>query len=198
MGVNDSESLPSPRVLSKSFSCGNGLLSVFKCEVLSYDSSVISDYMIVSSKLPRESIITGVIVAAVVDKKIPLINVFRYPLNEWVWELPRGFIDAGELSVDAAVRELEEETGIVSRKENFVDLGVVAPEGGVLAAKNHIFATKKCIQNEKPSQPDDGHGEIKYFEVDELFEMIHDQRIVDSNTLVALYRVFSCFNLGVN
>lgn len=36
---------------------------------------------------------------------------FRYPVNGWTISVPSGLIDEGEMSEDAAIRELREETG---------------------------------------------------------------------------------------
>lgn len=44
--------------------------------------------------------------------KIVLIRQFRYPLNDYIYELPAGLIEEGEKAEDAAVREMKEETGL--------------------------------------------------------------------------------------
>lgn len=41
-----------------------------------------------------------------------LIRQFRYPINDYVYELPAGLIDEGETLAHAAQRELKEETGL--------------------------------------------------------------------------------------
>lgn len=44
--------------------------------------------------------------------KIVLLRQFRYPVNQYIYELPAGLIDDGEQPEAAAVRELKEETGL--------------------------------------------------------------------------------------
>ncbi len=62
-----------------------------------------------------ELIADGVVIYAVLKddpSKIVLVRQYRYPLNEYIYELPAGLIDAGEDGEVAAVRELKEETGL--------------------------------------------------------------------------------------
>ncbi len=45
-------------------------------------------------------------------EKIVLIRQYRYPLGDYLYELPAGLIDAGETPDMAAIREMKEETGL--------------------------------------------------------------------------------------
>ena len=51
------------------------------------------------------------IVAVTPDDQIVLIRQFRYGVGDTRWEVPAGVIEPGEAPIDAAVRELREETG---------------------------------------------------------------------------------------
>lgn len=45
-------------------------------------------------------------------KKIVLVRQYRYPINDYIYELPAGLIEPGEDASEAAVREMSEETGL--------------------------------------------------------------------------------------
>lgn len=49
-----------------------------------------------------------------------LVGQFRFPLNEYSWEIPEGGGEPHEDPVEAAKRELIEETGLVARKWDLV------------------------------------------------------------------------------
>jgi ADP-ribose pyrophosphatase len=69
----------------------------------------------------KQETIDAVIIAALhtESKKLVLINQFRVPLNDYVYELPAGLIDNNE-SIELSVkRELMEETGLNLVKINY-------------------------------------------------------------------------------
>lgn len=57
----------------------------------------------------------GVTVFALTREEAPrmvLIKEYRYPLDDYIYDLPAGLIDEGEKAAEAAARELKEETGL--------------------------------------------------------------------------------------
>lgn len=62
----------------------------------------------------EESKIDAVIVVAIHEEKEKLVVIkqFRVPLNDYVYEIPAGLIDAGEDFETTVRRELKEETGL--------------------------------------------------------------------------------------
>lgn len=66
----------------------------------------------------------GVVIYAVCKEdpgRIVLIRQYRYPVGDYLYELPAGLIDAGETPEKAAEREMMEETGLAFRIEEHVD-----------------------------------------------------------------------------
>lgn len=63
----------------------------------------------------KEDTAEGVVVYSILKEdpsKIVLIRQYRYPLDDYLYELPAGLIDVGENANQAAARELKEETGL--------------------------------------------------------------------------------------
>lgn len=54
----------------------------------------------------------AVAIFAQYENKIVLIRQFRYPVGDYIYELPAGLIDGNETIYEAAKREMFEETGL--------------------------------------------------------------------------------------
>lgn len=68
--------------------------------------------------MSTKSVTCGVIVTD--GRRILLGHATRSPR----WDIPKGIADPGEDFVDAAIRELQEETGLVARRDELAPLGV--------------------------------------------------------------------------
>lgn len=64
--------------------------------------------------------------------RILLVHIYRYPVGKWLWELPRGFGDPGESTLQSAARELAEEVGL--QAEAYTEIGTLYPNTGLLAS----------------------------------------------------------------
>lgn len=53
--------------------------------------------------------------------KLVLIKQFRYPLGDYVYEFPAGLVESGEDMLDAATREMYEETGLTFQPKRSSD-----------------------------------------------------------------------------
>lgn len=57
----------------------------------------------------------GVVIFSLAGEKhdhVVLVRQFRYPIANWIYELPAGLIENGENHREAAIREMKEETGL--------------------------------------------------------------------------------------
>lgn len=72
------------------------------------------------------------------DGQVVVIQQYRHPVKSLQWELPAGAIDAGESPLEAAKRELKEETGYTAK--SWIDLGSFYPSPGSTSEEIFLFA----------------------------------------------------------
>lgn len=128
----------------------------------------------------------GSTVAMPVDEegRILLVRQYRYAALKALWELPAGKIDAGETALQAAKRELIEETGY--RARNWKKLITYYPSPGFQQEKMSIFLATDLIAGE--AKPDHGEENLerKWFRAEEVERMIRNGKIVDGKTIIGV------------
>ena len=99
----------------------NKFLNLFHLDALSYSGKKFDYYFVSRRKESKLKLLTkdinaeGVVIYPVLKNepdKIVLIRQYRYPLDDYLYELPAGLIDEGETPQQSAVREMKEETGL--------------------------------------------------------------------------------------
>lgn len=169
----------------------NSRFHVFLDELVQNGQRQVADYLSVVPKQRTANSVTGVAVLPVSEGKIGLIKIYRYPLQELVWEIPRGFVEPGEDSMASALRELEEETGLSCEPEAVHSLGFVTPDPGILMARVHIFAALQCVRISPYVSNELGHQEFQLFTPARVKEMLASSEIQDAVTVAACLKYFS-------
>ena len=142
----------------------------------------------------REKILKGnldgsaVIILAVTDNNEFILAIEPRVFTERTVDvgLPAGYIEEGEKPVDAAQRELLEETGYTS--DNFTSLGSFYQDQGCSGAYNHYFLARNC-RKVKEQNLDKGEF-IKYILVsyDELNWLLNNNYIKGLNSAYAILK----------
>ena len=79
----------------------------------------------------------GVVVVPIWGTQVLLVKQWRYPISAATWEVPAGAIDPGEEPLEAAARELFEETGLKST--SITPLTRIFEAGGYSTVQLHLF-----------------------------------------------------------
>ena len=127
------------------------------------------------------------IVAITPDNHIILKKEYRHCYGEELIEIPAGVLEASEDPIQAAKRELEEETGYVGKKWTY--LGKTVESSAKLTNYMYIYLAEDC---EKVSSQKLDYGEdIEVMEVglNEVVEMIMNNEIICNSSIGAILKV---------
>jgi ADP-ribose pyrophosphatase len=127
---------------------------------------------------------SAVMMAVDERKRILLVRQYRLPAEKLLWELPAGRIDPGETALQAARRELVEETGYRARKWSKLASFWVSP--GYVQERMTIFLATGLAEGEATPM-DDERIETRWFTRREVAEMIAAGKVEDAKTMIGFF-----------
>ena len=127
------------------------------------------------------------IVAKPSDSEVLLVRQYRHATGGELLEIPAGGLDPGEDPLDAARRELEEETGY--RAANIVQRAAFWTTPGFTTEYMWLYEATDLTRTQ--INPDEDEViEVDVVKVEDALRMIDDGRIQDAKTILGLLRVF--------
>jgi len=127
----------------------------------------------------------SVIVPMLDDKTVLLIRQFRYPIKDFIYELPAGKLDAGEDPMKCAARELEEETGY--RADFLSKLTAIYTTPGFCTELLHIYLATNLHLLPSGQRLEEGENlTLETFSLKEAVAMIERGEIVDGKSICGL------------
>jgi 8-oxo-dGTP pyrophosphatase MutT (NUDIX family) len=118
--------------------------------------------------------------------RVLLLWRHRFLADRWGWEIPGGLVDDDEEPADAAMRELEEETGYrAGQVEHLVSFQPVA---GSMDSEYLVFVGREPERIGDPADTSES-ARMEWVPVASLPRMIAAGEIWNSGSLVALLRV---------
>ena len=123
-----------------------------------------------------------------------LVGQYRYPLQQYAWEIPEGGAPAGESALAAAQRELQEETGIQARR--WTSLLKLHTSNSVTDEVARAFVAQDLSFGD--TAPDDTEVlRIKRVPLEDAINMAMDGTISDGFAMAALLKVGRMMDRGL-
>ena len=147
-----------------------------------YDREIISHYG------------SAVIVPVFADESVALVRQYRHPAGKYLLELPAGSLGDGEDPELGAIRELEEEIGVLAGRIERLTEFYVSP--GFLSEKMFLFMATELTEVGQKLEADELLS-IERISFPKAFEMIKNGEIEDAKTMVGLIMAGARFGFSL-
>ena len=117
-------------------------------------------------------------------QRILLVRQYRLPAEKYLWELPAGRLDPGEKPLEAARRELMEETGY--HATTWTKLASFLASPCYVEERMTIYLATGLTAG-KATPMDDERIETRWFTAKQVGEMIAAGKIEDGKTMIGYY-----------
>ncbi len=117
------------------------------------------------------------------DMSVLLVKQYRHAVQQILLEIPAGGINKTETPLEAAHRELKEETGVTA--DNMMHLASFWTTPGFCDERMHAYLATS-LHTGKQEQEDDENIEIIRVPLKQIIPIINNGKIVDSKSIAAL------------
>lgn len=115
-----------------------------------------------------------------------LVGQERYTLNAWSWELPMGGAPINEEPLEAAKRELKEETGLSA--DTWTEMMRLHPSNSITDELGIVYLAEDLTEG-APESEETEDIEIRILPLDAAVAMVHTGEITDAISAAALLRI---------
>lgn len=123
-----------------------------------------------------------------------LVGQYRYPLEEYSWEIPMGGGLIGIDILESAQRELKEETGIIAKK--WTNIARIHTSNSVTDEEGFVFLAEDLEYGETEFEETEDLA-IKKVSLQEAVRMVMDNEITDSISIAGILKVAFLRKVGV-
>lgn len=113
------------------------------------------------------------------------VKTYRHAQEDTFIECPRGYGEPGETSKECALRELFEETGFKTTKDNLIKIGVTRPNTAILKSRIDVYCVE-LDESMRVQRPGDEVIQLVTIPKSQIEEKISNGLVEDGFTLSAL------------
>ena len=121
------------------------------------------------------------------DNTVLMERQYRHAVEDYLLEIPAGTMEPGELPIDCARRELEEETGYVAAELIEISRLLILP--AYSDEKIHLYLARDLSLSRQSLDKDEIIDVVTY-PIEDAMKLIDDGKITDALTILALQRTW--------
>jgi 8-oxo-dGTP pyrophosphatase MutT (NUDIX family) len=125
------------------------------------------------------------VVAVDSSQRVCVVRQYRHGVQDFMWEIPAGKLDAGEAPQVCAARELAEETGV--QAAHWTSLGLFVPAPGIFSEVIHLYLARD-LKLRAPSPDADEELELKWLPLEQAIGLVLMGEWNDGKTALGLSR----------